>query len=95
MFQDFIVYDVGLQHTILHSIQALSGLEGFSRSVSILSWNFPFTDLELQDEVIRADCLARSSGMLITICSHLIKSNHIGTFKARNHQFSIGQKIGI
>ncbi|KAI5752427.1 hypothetical protein M8J77_016900 [Diaphorina citri] len=65
--QDFIVYDVGLQHTILHSIQALSGLEGFSRSVSILSWNFPFTDLELQDEVIRADCLARSSDKSTTL----------------------------
>ncbi|KAL1463562.1 hypothetical protein WDU94_015303 [Cyamophila willieti] len=65
--QDLIIYDAGLQHTILHSIQALAGHEGFPRSVSILPWNFPFQDLELQDEVIRADCLARSSDKSTTL----------------------------
>lgn len=65
--KDFIIYDTGIQHSILHSIQALSGHEGFSRSVSILNWNFPFSDLELQDEVIRADCLARSSDRSTTM----------------------------
>ncbi|RZF48398.1 hypothetical protein LSTR_LSTR007565 [Laodelphax striatellus] len=58
---DFLVYDNGLHHSILSELEMLIGLEGFSRSITTLNWNFPFEDIDLQTVLMEMDCLARTS----------------------------------
>ncbi|XP_054278288.1 uncharacterized protein LOC128996826 [Macrosteles quadrilineatus] len=64
---DFITYDNGLQYKILSVLQTLSGTKGFSESLSILNWNFPFSDLDVEATVLEMDCIARTSGQVETV----------------------------
>ncbi|CAH0392511.1 unnamed protein product [Bemisia tabaci] len=58
---DFIVYDSGVQHGILPILQSLAGRDGFSDSISVMTWNFPFSDAFIEDMVIQHDCLLRAA----------------------------------
>ncbi|XP_075215511.1 uncharacterized protein LOC142321369 [Lycorma delicatula] len=59
---DFIIYDTGLHHNILTTLQTLPGVSGFSRTTVALNWNFPFEDADLQDAIMEMDCMGRTSG---------------------------------
>lgn len=64
---DFIVYDNGLQYKILSKLETLAGMKGFSKSISTLHWNFPYSDLDAESTILEMDCLARTSGRVETV----------------------------
>lgn len=59
---NFIIYDSGIQHSIFPFLESVSGRDGILSSVSVLRWNFPVVDAELERVAIKDDCLSRTFG---------------------------------
>lgn len=84
---DFIVYDNGLHNAFLLALQTLTEYKGIAHTISILNWNFPYSNnnnnFEVESLVMEMDCLARTSGK-VGITAVLDWDEYVVT---RHHRF--------
>lgn len=58
----FIAYDIGIHYQVLQFLRSIIGHRELYKTFSILNWQFPTIDLQMEKSILQKDCIQRSQG---------------------------------